>query len=187
MSTKSSLAHGEGFHFYNEAFDDEHVYLELNKAEFEASQDHVMVRIPLEVWITIQQVKPPRFDVAGTSNQELLELVQAEVDERIARYQAATTDDGRGLASFFGCLVYGQANQPRDRQVKRGLKYHRQVRQSQERILERTRTHWLVAHATRENLISDTADAETTAKTTAKTSREAKAEKTAKRKERQGD
>ena len=158
MSTKASLAHGEDFHFYNEALDDEHVYLELNKAEFEATQDHVMVRIPLlaptaapsgpralEVWITIQQVKPPRLEVAGKSDQELLELVQAEVDERIARYQAATTDRGRGFASLIGGWVYGQADQPRDEQIEQGLKYHRQVRQRQEGILERNRTHWLAA------------------------------------------
>ena len=185
MSTKSSLAHGEDFHFYTEAFDDEHVYLELNKAEFEATQDHVMVRIPLEVWITIQQVKPPRLDVAGTSNQELLELVQAEVDERIARYRAATNDRGRGFASLIGGWVYGQADQPRDEQIEQGLKYHLEVRQRQERILERSQTHRLAAHATREDVISDTADAETTTKTTAETSREAKAKKTTKRKERQ--
>jgi hypothetical protein len=185
MSTKSSLAHGDGFHFYNEALDDEHVYLELNKAEFEASQDHVMVRIPLEVWITIQQVKPPRLDVAGKSDQELLELVQADVDERITRYQVATTDRGRGFASLIGAWVYGQADQPRDEQIKQGLKYHREVRQRQERILERSRTHWLVAHATRENLISDTADAKTTTETSREASRKTKAKKTAKRKERQ--
>lgn len=185
MSTKSSLAHGEHFHLYNEAFDDEHVYLELNKAEFEASQDHVMVRIPLEVWITIQQVKPPHFDVAGKSDQQLLELVQAEVDERITRYQAATTDRGRGFASLIGGWVYGQADQPRDEQIEQGLKYHLEVRQRQERILERSQTHWLAAHATREDLISDTADAETTSETTAETSRKARGEKTAKRKERQ--
>jgi hypothetical protein len=185
MSTKSSLAHGEQFHLYNEALDDEHVYLELNHAEFEASQNHVMVRVPLEVWLTIQQVKPPRLDVAGKNDQELLELVQADVDERIARYQAATTDRGRGFASLIGAWVYGQADQPRDEQIEQGLKYHLEVRQRQERILERSQTHWLVAHATRENLISDTADAEITSETTAETIRKARTEKTVKRKERQ--
>ena len=140
-----------------------------------------MVRIPLEIWITIQQVKPPRLDTAGKSDQELLELVQAEVDERIARYQAATTDRGRGLASLIGMWVYGQADQPRDEQIEQGLKFHHEVRQRQERILERSRTHWLAVHATREDLISDTADVETTTET----SRKARTEKTAKRKGRQ--
>lgn len=57
MSTKSSLAHGKNFHFYNECFDDQNLYLELENAEFEVFQTQrpntndfngrVMVRIPL--------------------------------------------------------------------------------------------------------------------------------------------
>jgi hypothetical protein len=37
MSTKSTIAHGHGFHFYHEAFDEDGVYLELEDVEFEAA------------------------------------------------------------------------------------------------------------------------------------------------------
>jgi hypothetical protein len=141
MSTKASLAHGEGFHFYNEIFDEQHVYLELRKAEFEVTQDHVMVRIPLEVWITIQRIKPPHMDVMHKSDQELLEMARNDVDQRIAHFKAARIDQTRVFGAHLGSFVYGDADKPRSVQIKLGMRHYLRERKQQRVILERSRAH----------------------------------------------
>ena len=141
MSTKASLAHGEDFHFYNEIFDDQHVYLKLRKAEFEATQDHVMVRIPLEVWITIQRIKPPHMNVVNKSDQELLEMARHDVDQRIAHFKAAKTDQTCVFGAHMGSFVYGDADKPRSVQIKLGMRHHLRERKQQRAILERSRAH----------------------------------------------
>ncbi len=56
MSTMSTIAHGDNFHLYNDLADPDDrsaVYLELTRAEFEATPNRVMVRIPRDVWDAI--------------------------------------------------------------------------------------------------------------------------------------
>lgn len=141
MSTKATFAHGPNFHFYSEAFDDERVYLELAGTEFEASAHRVTVAIPLEVWLTVQQVALPGLTLAGKTDAELRALAAGDVDERIARHAAATTDQQRALTSLFGGWVYGDAESPRDQQLERGLAHYRTMRDRQNAILERSRDH----------------------------------------------
>ena len=50
MSTKSTISHGQNYHFYQEIFDVSHVYLRIEGHEFEASKDGAMIQIPIEVW-----------------------------------------------------------------------------------------------------------------------------------------
>ena len=56
MSTKSTFARGDTFHFYNEVFDDDHVYLEVRGTQFEAGYGRVMIPIPIHVWETIRHL-----------------------------------------------------------------------------------------------------------------------------------
>jgi hypothetical protein len=49
MSTKATIAHGSNFHFYHEALDYNHMYLELEGMEFEAGYGWVMASIPIPV------------------------------------------------------------------------------------------------------------------------------------------
>ena len=53
MSTKSTLAHGPGFHLYHECFEQDTVYLELEKTHFECYPDRVTVAIPVVAWEVI--------------------------------------------------------------------------------------------------------------------------------------
>lgn len=55
MSTKCTLVQGKGFHLFEECFEEDAVYLELEKAEFEASNHSVKVRIPIEIWEVIRR------------------------------------------------------------------------------------------------------------------------------------
>lgn len=76
ISTKSTIAHGNDpahdFHFYHECFDEDAVYLEMRgacAAEFQAGPDHVMVRIPIEIWETIRGQAPANTEFATWTDQ----------------------------------------------------------------------------------------------------------------------
>jgi len=61
MSTKCSIKHRSPeekhpYHFYEECFDGENVYLEIRKANFTASRNSITVAIPKEVWNEIVEV-----------------------------------------------------------------------------------------------------------------------------------
>jgi hypothetical protein len=64
MSTKCTIACGENFHFYREALDDNHVYLELDTTYFEASYRRVMLPIPIHIWETIRHLGGAQLDLA---------------------------------------------------------------------------------------------------------------------------
>jgi hypothetical protein len=57
MSTKSSMADGKNFHLYQDIFDADNVFLELNSVQFEATPQTVTVAIPREIWEKIRQHK----------------------------------------------------------------------------------------------------------------------------------
>jgi hypothetical protein len=87
MSTRATIAHGKNFHFYHEVFDDNHVYLEQEGMEFEAGYQRVMVSIPIHIWETIRHLGAARLDLVNHTDEDLLAMVEAKVDERIAEYQ----------------------------------------------------------------------------------------------------
>lgn len=78
MSTKSTIACATGefdFHFYNDGWDHNSLFLELSgkNLEFEASNDHVCVKIPLPVWLVMQKhlSRDMYFSLLGKTEAEL--------------------------------------------------------------------------------------------------------------------
>lgn len=141
MSTKATIAHGPSFHLYHEVFDDRYVYLRLDGAHFEASYDRVTVPIPVHVWEHVRQFPGIDLSLADATDDELRADAEAYVDERIARYEAAETDQQRALANLVGSLGYGPADAPREEQVALGIEdaerrrtYQREVRAAIERL-----------------------------------------------------
>ena len=58
MSTRATLASGLDFYLFEELFDEEHVYFELEGTEFEAAPGSVRVQIPLPIWEVIRTYTP---------------------------------------------------------------------------------------------------------------------------------
>jgi hypothetical protein len=135
MSTKATIAHGPNFHFYHEAFDDDHVYLEVEGAQFEAGYNRVMVPIPVHIWEVIRQYSGVDLSFAEKTDEELQRYVEQEVDDRIKRYQEAH-ENAKGLVSLFGSLAYGAADEPREKQIGEGLAHFTKVREHQRQIKE---------------------------------------------------
>ncbi|WP_017300350.1 hypothetical protein [Nodosilinea nodulosa] len=133
MSTKSTIAYGPTFHFYHEALDDSYVYLELEQVQFEASYNRVMVPIPVHIWEVIRQYPGVDFSWADKTDQDILDYVTQSVDDRIRKYEEAEADR-RGFVSFFGCLAFGTADEPRDEQIEKGVTFYRDLRTRQQQV-----------------------------------------------------
>lgn len=84
MSTKQSIAWADEFHFYRDMFDEDHVYLDLHPASFEASAGRVSVAIPAAIWQTIRGYQ---FDLSavGASDAELENKSARLIDDQIHR------------------------------------------------------------------------------------------------------
>jgi hypothetical protein len=133
MSTKSTIAYGRNFHLYHEALDEDYVYLELEGTKFEASYNRVMVPIPVHVWEVIRRYPGVDLKYADKTDVEIRRYVEREVDERLKRYEEADKRS-KGIVSLAGSLVFGTADQPRDRQIAAGVEYFTQVREHQRQI-----------------------------------------------------
>lgn len=142
MSTKSTIAHGSDFHFYHEALDEDNVYLELENVEFEASYRRVMVRIPVDIWEVIRHTGAARLDLVNYSDEELRQMVERQVDERLAEYERARGNSRReALISLCGGLVFGSADEPREEQIRHGLDYYTRDWERQRQIAARMKEH----------------------------------------------
>ena len=131
MSTKSTIAYGDTFHFYHEALDEHYVYLELEGVEYKASYNRVMIPIPIHIWEVIRKLGAPDLSLVDQSDEQLQIKVENVVDERIKRYEQNPSD----LNAFAGCLSYGMANAPRSEQIQRGMEYYQARRKEQQEIL----------------------------------------------------
>jgi hypothetical protein len=139
MSTKCTIAHDESFHFYHEVLDDDHVYLELRTTHFEAGYGRVMIPIPIHIWETIRHLGGVRLDLVEKQDAEVLAMVEAEVDERIAQYEAVEREHpGRArFVRLLGCLPYGAADTPRAEQICKGVEYFQSERERQRTVRQR--------------------------------------------------
>lgn len=133
MSTKSTLAHGTDFHLFKELMEEgEDVYLQLEgpDVEFSASPGYVTVRIPAHIWETIRTVQATALSYADKTDAELQAIVETNVDERIAEYNAVSKSNKtlRGLLAFAASGVYGNVDSPRKDQIAAGLEYFKTLR-----------------------------------------------------------
>ncbi len=87
MSTKATLASGQKFHFYADAWGEDAVWLSIESDRFEVSERGATIRIPIAIWENIRAVPSVRFDVALKSARELKQLAHATAHENRARYR----------------------------------------------------------------------------------------------------
>lgn len=135
MSTKSTIAHGPNFHLYHEAFDQSHVYLEVEGTQFEASYNRVMVPIPAHIWEVIRQYAGVDLRYAEKTDEELRQYVEREVDERLEKY-AQASEKSRALISVLGSIAFGTADLTREEQIAQGLAYFTKTREHQQQITQ---------------------------------------------------
>ncbi len=146
MTVKATLAYGKNFHFYHEAHDNNHVYLELEDVSYNVGYRRVMVAIPIDVWEVIRGLGEARLDIAETSDEELIRLVEERVDDRIADYKRVIESDGEKASwlRFSESIKFGPADATREQQLLRGIDYYRTERERQREVAARIAQHKVV-------------------------------------------
>jgi hypothetical protein len=134
--SKSTIAHGPDFHLYAETFDEDFVHLQLTGANFEASAGEVTVAIPVVVWEVLRQCAAVDLSLAEKSDSELLEIVEAAVEQRIARFMESNQDakKRRSLIALGGAMLYGAADTAPAEQIAMGMTYYTELRSTQQEV-----------------------------------------------------
>lgn len=146
MTVKATLAYGKSFHFYREGLDNNYVYLELEDVPYDAGYRRVMVAIPIDVWEVIRPLGQARLDLIDLSDEELLAIAKSTVNERINNYEKARAADPEkaDVIRFENSVIFGAADDERERQVVRGVEYYRTERERQRAIVARMVQHKII-------------------------------------------
>ncbi len=152
MTIKATLAYGKSFHFYHQALDNNHVYLELEDVPYDAGYRRIMVAIPIDVWEVIRGLGAADLGLVNTSDEDLMKLVNDRVDERIAEYGRTKKNDSQEAVwlRFKDLGTFGAMDAPREQQIVRGIEYYIAERERQRAIAIRIAQHKIL------NINSDT-------------------------------
>lgn len=137
MSTKCSIAHGPGFHLYNDSFDEEHVFLQLDQSDFTVTPDSLTVKIPLHVWDYLRGFPGADFADVTASDEQILEEAIKAVGSRLAQVAEARSDRVSALLELGGALVMGEVNLPREEQIANYVAYHKRQRTQKQEVMAR--------------------------------------------------
>lgn len=124
MSTKHTIKYSEDFHFYQECFDDDNVYLEVSGNS---------VIIPIEIWESIKSSYCPYLSLVNKTDEELAEMVTVQVMERLDYYNKQPN----ALWNIVGGLVFGLASDPVEDQLKAGMEFYTNKRAAQQALKQR--------------------------------------------------
>jgi len=145
MTIKATLAYGKNFHFYHEALDNNHVYLELEDVSYDAGYRRVMVAIPIDVWEVIRGLAAAKLDLVNTSDEELTKLVEVKVDARIAdKKTQASEREETDRVILNDSIEFGSINSTREQQINRGFDYYKMERERQREISIRIAQHKVI-------------------------------------------
>ncbi len=136
MSTKCTIKWGNDFHFYEECFDDDAVYLSIDNACWEGSSEGITVTIPKAIWAVIRESAPVDLKYAKLSEEELKSFVEHRVDERIKRYNESE-DSLKALNNIAGMMCYGEASSQRESQIIKGIEHYTNIQSRQKNILNK--------------------------------------------------
>jgi hypothetical protein len=108
MSTKSSVAWGDDFHFYTEMHDGDNVYLRVDKAEFYATKHGVTVTIPRAIWEVIRERAATDLKAAFWTDEQLNLYAKGEeekqrrrVDQHKRECEPCRSGDGCRVRFFY--------------------------------------------------------------------------------------
>jgi hypothetical protein len=146
MAVKATLAYGKNFHFYQEALDNNFVYLELEDAPYDIGYRRIMIAIPIDVWETIRGLGAAHLDLVNTSDEDLIALVNHQVDERIAQYEQSrgSNSEKDALLRFSNSAIFGAADEAREQQIMKGIDYYKTERERQRQIVSRMAQHKII-------------------------------------------
>ena len=123
MSTKITLFFDDKIHFYQECFDENHVYLAMENEMFST-----------KLSFTLEEI----LEIVNSIDVNLLEKQASLTDEQIQAYVkgtvAARVRASNSLVHIFGALVYGDASSSTEEQERKGVKYYLEKRNRLQKI-----------------------------------------------------
>jgi hypothetical protein len=128
MSTKSSVyySHDGDTHVYEECFEDNVLYVD---------QDRDTVQLSLAAALAVGEwaVRTANHlrKMAALTDWQIRDRAGRDVDERIKRYEESKGKPKGSPAHFLamsGCMVYGDAGDPREQQIASGIEHWREAR-----------------------------------------------------------
>jgi len=139
MTNKNILLNGRNYKVYTRCFDEENIYLQFEGFEFSTNDDSVTVAIPLNVWENLRKVDGiSQLDLVNMSDSEIEKKVVEEVDGRIRELSLFGKEDNMAkLIKMENYLVYGDANDSKDNQIKKGLSFYLEQRERQKAIINK--------------------------------------------------
>lgn len=139
MTNKNILLNGRNYKVYTRCFDEENIYLQFEGFEFSTNDDLVTVAIPLNVWENIRKIDGiSQLDLVNMSDSEIEKKVVEEVDGRIRELSLFGKEDNMAkLIKMENYLVYGDANDSKDNQIKKGLSFYLEQRERQKAIINK--------------------------------------------------
>lgn len=143
MTIKATLAYGKNFHFYHEALDNNHVYLELEDIPYDAGYRRLMIAIPIDVWEVIRGLGAAKLDLVNATDEELRLIAENMVDLRMAEYRKAEkiSPEKASKLRLSDSMIFGAMDAPREQQVARGVEYYMTERERQMEISTRISQH----------------------------------------------
>lgn len=126
MSTKCSLVYSDDLHFYTDFLQPDFVFLQLKNGYINQT-----ISIPLHIWEVIRKCQLVKFDWADKTDKEILDHVVKEVEERLEELKEAKTKQERALICLFGSVAYGDAEEPKEKQIELGVEYYQKERERQ--------------------------------------------------------
>ncbi len=115
----ASLACGVRYDLYEGEDDLDGITLDLNRADFVAWPDRILVRIPLHVWESIRHYSNADWSLLAISDKELSEYVEQEVEK------ASSTKNWTGLRQIFG-----NAHDSKEKRIDQAMQYYMKKREA---------------------------------------------------------
>ena len=95
------------------------------------------MQIPLYIWEVIREHSLLNLSLVDKSDDEIEEMVESEVDERIKEYTAALEEQKTSAIFIGGSFVYGSPDLSRQEQIDKGIKYFTNKRTRQRKLLSK--------------------------------------------------
>ena len=112
MSTKCTMYYDKNIHIYQECFDERTIHLEKN-----------VDRIDLTIEISLKEI----MGVLRCMDYEKLKKQASITDEKITDYVNKAVEKrikkDNPFAEMHGSLIYGLVDEPKEKQIEKGLKY----------------------------------------------------------------
>jgi len=125
MSTKYSLFFDKKTHIYQECFDENYVYIDIE-------ENSISTKIKLGLKEIISLLRG--FDLEKVKKQA--EITDDEIKNYCVKSVKARIEDKNPMSKLFGSIVFGDPEWPEEKQVQAGIEFYTNKRNDLKKIID---------------------------------------------------